>query len=330
VAPNWCRAKVDFPEPAVPTRTISAGRATGISTPLRYVLMALTARRYGAQSMTAPLREVLVKRPGPTFAAAFDDPTNGFRHPVNLPLAQREHDAFADLLARLGATVHTLDAETASPDLIYTFDPLLVTDAGAVPLRSGKPGRRGEEAALEAWTVSAGIPTVGRIEEPGTVDGGDTFWLRPDLLCVGRTLRTNARGARDLAHLVGGDVRIFDLPYWHGASDLLHLLSVVSPVADDLAVVFLSLLPVGLWELLRAMNIQMIEVPQEEFATLGCNVLAIRPGVVVLAEGNPSTRRALEARGCEVHTFEAAEIGLNGSGGPTCLTRPILRETDQR
>jgi N-dimethylarginine dimethylaminohydrolase len=292
--------------------------------------MALTARRYGAQSMTAPLREVLVKRPGPAFAAAFDERANGFLHPVDLPAAQREHDAFVELLTRLGVTVHALEAETASPDLVYIFDPMLVTDRGAIPLRSGKPGRRGEEAALEAWTVGAGIPTLGRIEEPGTVDGGDTLWLRPDLLCIGHTLRTNTAGARRLAELVGGDVRVFDLPYWDGPSNLLHLLSVVSPVADDLAVVFLPLLPVGLWELLQEMGIRMIEVPQEEFPTLGCNVLAVRPGVVVMADGNPVTRAALEATGCEVHTFEAGEIGLNGSGGPTCLTRPILRDTDVR
>lgn len=275
--------------------------------------------------MTAALREALVKRPGPAFGTAFEDPAHGFLRRVDLGTAQREHDAFVDLLARLGVTVHLLDAETASPDLIYAFDPLLVTDRGAIPLRSGKGTRRGEEAALEAWTLAQGIPTLGRIEAPGTVDGGDTFWLRPDLFCIGRTLRTNARGAAALTGMVGGDVRVFDLPYWRGQAELLHLLSVISPVADDLAVVYLPLLPVGLWELLGDLGIQMIPVPDEEFPTLGCNVLAVRPGVLVMAEGNPATRAALEARGCEVHAYEASEIGINGSGGPTCLTRPVLR-----
>jgi dimethylargininase len=285
----------------------------------------LTAKRYGAQSMTAMLREVLVKRPGRAFGAAFEAPAHGFLHPVDLGTAQREHDAFVDLLARLGVTVHLLDAEMDSPDLVYTFDPLLVADRGAIPLRSGKETRRGEEAALEAWTLAQGIPTLGRIEAPGTVDGGDTFWLRPDLFCIGRTLRTNAQGAAALARVVGGDVRIFDVPYWRGQAELLHLLSVISPVADDLAVVYLPLLPVGLWELLGELGIQTVPVPDEEFTTLGCNVLAVRPGVLVMAVGNPVTRAALEARGCEVHTYEASEIGINGSGGPTCLTRPILR-----
>ena len=143
--------------------------------------MLTTDRRFGAQSMTAPLREVLVKRPGPAFGAAFDDPAHGFLHPVDLVRAQREHEAFVDLLAGLGPTVHVLDTEIASPDLVYTFDPLLLTDRGAIPLRPGKPNRAPEPAAIEAWTTAAGIPTVGRIEAPGTVEGGDTFWLRPDL-----------------------------------------------------------------------------------------------------------------------------------------------------
>ena len=280
---------------------------------------------FGAQSMTAPLHDVLVKRPGPAFGTAFDDPAHGFLHRVDLELARREHDAFVETLAGLGPRVHVLETETASPDLVYAFDPLLVTDRGAIPLRPGKANRAGEPDALEAWTQSRGIPTLGRIEPPGTIEGGDTFWLRPDLLCIGRTLRTTDDGARQLANLVGGDVRTFDVPYWHGPADLIHLLSVISPVADDLAVVYLPLLPVGLWSLLGELGIRLIEVPDDEFATLGCNVLAVRPGVVILAAGNPVTQAALVGADCEVHTYPATEIGINGSGGPTCMTRPILR-----
>ena len=284
------------------------------------------ARTFGAQSMTAPLREVLVKRPGPAFGAAFSDPAHGFLHPVDLALARREHERFVEVLARLGPTVHVLDAESASPDLVYTFDPLLVSDRGAIPLRPGKANRQGEPALLEAWTSAAGIPTAGRIEAPGTVEGGDTFWLRPDLFCIGRTLRTNDAGARQLAAIVGGDVRVFDVPYWHGPDELIHLLSVISPVADDLAVVYPPLLPAGLWELLNELGVRQLAVPDEEFPTLGCNVLAVRPGVVIVAEGNPRTAALLAAAGCEVHGYPATEIGLNGSGGPTCMTRPILRD----
>jgi N-dimethylarginine dimethylaminohydrolase len=283
------------------------------------------ARAFGGESMTAPLREALVKAPGAAFGRAFDDPAHGFLHPCDLALARREHAAFAELLSSLGTSVAFLDAETESPDLVYTFDPLLITDRGAVPLRPGKPNRQGEPAAIEAWTREHGIPTIGRIEAPGTIEGGDTIWLRPDLFCIGRTLRTNQSGADQLAALIGGDVRVFDVPYWKGPAELVHLMSVVSPIADDLAVVFLPLLPVGLWQLLRDLRYRLIEVDEDEYPTLGCNVLAVRPGVVILAEANPKVAAALAARGVEVHTFTATEIGVNGSGGPTCMTRPILR-----
>lgn len=278
--------------------------------------------------MVAPLGRALVKRPGASFGRAFEDPALGFLHPVDLPRAQREHDALVSLLTSLRVQVDVLDVESGSADDIYTFDPLLVADQGAIELRGGRASRRVETSILADWMTAHGTPTLGRIEAPGTVDGGDTFWLRPDLLCIGRGLRTNDAGARQLAALAtraGGEARIFDLPYWHGPGQLLHLLSVISPVAHDLAVVYLPLLPVGLWQLLGELGVRLIPVPEEEFATLGCNVLAVRPRVVIVADGNPQIRRALEAAGCEVHVFEAAEIGRNGGGGPTCLTRPILR-----
>ena len=281
--------------------------------------------QYGGQSNTAPLRTALLKPPGAAFGRAFDDPAHGFLHPCNLEVAQREHAAFTDLLASLGTDVLQLDAEIDSPDLVYAYDPLIVTDRGAIPMRPGKPNRMPESAVIEEWTLAHGIPTAGRIEAPGTIEGGDTFWLRPDLFCIGRTLRTNQAGADQLAAVVGGDVRVFDVPYWKGPDELVHLMSTISPITDDLAVVFLPLLPVGLWQLLNELGYRLIEVPEEEYPTLGCNVLAVRPGVVIVAEGNPRTAAALAARGVEVHAYPAFEIGMNGSGGPTCLTRPILR-----
>ncbi len=286
----------------------------------------MSTLRFGAQSMTADLREVLVKRPGPAFGAAFADARHGFLRPVDLPRAQREHDGLRALLERLGVTVHELGAETPSPDLVYTFDPALVTDRGAVLLRSGKPTRRGEEDALAAFFEARGIPVIGRVEAPGSVDGGDTFWLRPDLLCIGRSLRTNRAGAAALAEMVGGDVRVFDVPYASGPGECLHLLSLVSPVAGDLVVAHLPQLPAGLFELLGELGIDIVPVPVEEMPTLGCNVLAVRPRTVIMAEGNPRTERALRDAGCEVHTFAAGEVGVNGGGGPTCLTRPLRRD----
>jgi dimethylargininase len=275
--------------------------------------------------MTTALRDVLMRRPGTDFGAAFDDPAHGFIHPVDLVAALRQHAALGDLLSRLAVTVHVLEEGGQGPDAVYVFDPLLVSDRGAIPLRPGKLTRRGEEAALEQWTLAAGIPSLGRIEPPGTVEGGDTFWLRPDLLCVGRSLRTDRVGVEQLTALVGGRVETFDVPYWHGPGEVLHLLSVISPVADDLAVVYPPLLPAGLHQLLAELGIRTFAVDDVEFDTLGCNVLAVRPGVVILAAGNPRIASALARAGCEVHVLDLTEIGLNGSGGPTCLTRPILR-----
>ena len=249
---------------------------------------------------------------------------DGEKAVARIEAAMHRRDAAA-LLDRLGARVNVLDEDGLGPDSVYVFDPLLITDRGTIPLRSGKPTRRSEEGALEAWTTGPGIPTLGRIEAPGTVDGGDTFWLRPDLLVIGRSLRTNRAGAAQLADIVGGRVEIVDMSYWHGPGEVLHLLSVISPVADDLAVVYPELLPAGLHELLNELGVKTIAVEESEFATLGCNVLAVRPGVVIVASGNPKIAAAMAAAGCEVHTFEASEIGINGSGGPTCLTRPVLR-----
>ena len=284
-----------------------------------------STRLYGAQSMTTPLHDVVVKRPGAAFGAAYDNPAHGFLHPVDLAEAQRQHDAFCQVLADLGVRVHQLDAETESPDLTYTFDSALVTDRGIIGLRSGKPTRQGEAAPMLEWAAGRDIPVLGRLGEGETADGGDTFWLRPDVFCIGRSLRTNMAGAARMTELVGGDVHVFDVPYANGPAECLHLLSVISPIADDLAVVFMPQLPAGLYELLAERCVALVPVPEEEILSQGCNILAVRPGVVVMVEGNPATQRALLDRGCEVHTFPGTEVCINGSGGPTCITRPILR-----
>jgi dimethylargininase len=283
------------------------------------------AKSFGAQSMVSPLRDVLVKRPGPAFARAFGDPAHGFLHPVDIGEARRQHDALRQILIDLGVVVHELEAETDSPDLVYTFDPALVTERGAVLLRPGKPTRREEPQALGGWFAAHEVPIAGAIEPPGTVEGGDTLWLRPDLFCIGRSLRTNSPGAEQLAALVGGEVHIFDVPFANGPGECLHLLSLISPVTERAAVVHLPMLPSGLYELLRDLDFDLIPVPPQEMPTLGCNVLSVRAGLLIMAAGNPITQQALEGRGFEVRTFKADEIGVNGGGGPTCLTRPVLR-----
>lgn len=281
---------------------------------------------YGVHSMVAPLRHVLVQAPTVAFGAAYEDPAHGFLRPVDLEIAQKEHAELCELLGSFGVTVHQLDSETPSPDLVYTYDPALVTDDGVVLLRSGKPNRRGEEDEIGAWCTEHGIPTLGRIETPGTVDGGDIFWLRPDLVCVGRSLRTNQAGIDQLREILPYHLEVFDVPVQGGTAECLHLLSLISLVSDDLAVVDLPLLPSGLYSLLIDLGMKLLDIPRAEVGSLAANVLAVRPGVVVTIEGNSITRRTLEREGVEVHSFAGFEIAWNGSGGPTCLTCPLQRE----
>lgn len=280
---------------------------------------------HGVSSMVSPLREVLVQRPTAAFGSAFDDPDLGYLHPVDLTMARKEHEGLCELLAQLGATVHDLGGDSPSADLVYTYDPTLVTRRGAILLRPGKSTRRGEERVHRAWYDSVGIPIIGEIEAPGTVDGGDVLWLTSDRVAVGRSLRTNQAGIDQLRLLLDEGVHVFDVPYHSGPAACLHLMSALSFVADDLAVVESALLPSGLYRMLADLEVSLIEIPPDESATLGANVLAVRPGVVVVVDGNRGTRAALERHGVEVHAIPGNEIAINGTGGPTCLTRPILR-----
>ncbi len=269
-----------------------------------------------------------MQSPGVAFGAAFDDPAVGFLHPVDLVVAAKQHERFRDILEGLGVAVYELASNHPSPDSVYTYDPSWIAADGAILLRCGKANRLGEEEAHLAFYEREGVPIVGRIEAPGTVDGGDIFYLNDGRACVGRSLRTNRDGARQLVTLLGPGTEIFDVPYDTGPSKCLHLLSVISPVAENLVVVFPPLLPSGLWDMLHEMGYGLIEVPEEEMETLGCNVLAVRPGVVVMLDGNPTTAAGLAAAGVEIHTFDGSEICINGSGGPTCLTRPLKRRQD--
>ena len=272
--------------------------------------------------MTATLRRVLVSAPAlrGDFAAA------GWRRPDPL-LLQRQHDAFCELLEGLGCEVIVAPAPDDLVDAVFPYDPAFVTRAGTIVLQMAKPQRQGEPERLAAACEAAGVPIAGRLSGAARADGGDLFWVDDDTLAAGRGYRTNAEAHRQLAEILareGATLERCDLPHDRGASHVLHLMSVVSPVADNLAVVFEPLAPVPLLELLDTRGIRRIPVDPEEYETIGCNVLAVRPGVVVVANGNPRTRRALEAAGCEVHAYDASELS-KGDGGPTCLTRPLYR-----
>ena len=279
---------------------------------------------YGARSMTDPLRRVLVRAPQPADGARWRE--YGWRAEPNLAAAAAEHEALRELLAAAGAEVIVAEGERGNPDAIYAYDPLLVGDDGAVLLRPGKDGRLGEPGALEADLAQAGVPVAARIEAPGTIDGGDTLWLDRGTLLVGRGYRTNAAGVEQLQRAFpDAAVLSFDLPHWNGHAEVMHLMSLISPLANDLALVYPRLAPVRLLELLAEREIEVVAVPDEEFETMGPNVLALAPRRALALEGNDETRRRMEAAGVDVIVYKGDEISRKGDGGPTCLTRPILR-----
>jgi N-dimethylarginine dimethylaminohydrolase len=274
--------------------------------------------------MSAPLRRVLVRPPQPADARRWRE--YGWRAEPDHGAAAAEHEALRELLEGAGAEVIVATGEAGNPDALYAYDPLLVGASGAVLLRPGKPGRLGEPGALVGDLERAGVPVAARIEAPGTIEGGDTVWLDERTLLVGRGYRTNASGVEQLAAAFPEvEVLSYDLPHWNGEAEVMHLMSLISPLDDDLALVYPRLAPVRLLELLSERGIATVEVPDEEFETMGPNVLALGPRRALALEGNDETRRRMEAVGVEVLTYTGDEISRKGDGGPTCLTRPILR-----
>ena len=287
------------------------------------------AKEYGSQNMFTTLRKVLVKRPDAAFAV--DDPVAWhYTGRPELAVAQQEHDGLVALLSQAGAEVFYHDEpQPEHADAIYAFDPALVTDHGAIMLSMGKAQRRGEEEVMARRFESLGVPILYTLHGEARAEGGDLLWLDHETLAAGLGFRTNAKGLHQLREAltdIGVTVICVDLPYYTGPDACLHLLSLISIVDHDIAVVYPPLLSVPFWQELHRRNFRLITVPDEEFMTMGTNVLALAPGKCLMLEGNPLTQRRLEEAGCTVVTYRGNEISLKAEGGPTCLTRPILRE----
>jgi len=274
--------------------------------------------------MTAPLRRVFVRRPG-TDVSRWRE--YGWLAEPDAARLSAEHEALCDALAQAGAEVVVGEpSPSGNVDSIYVFDPALMSDAGAILLRPGKESRRDEVAAIRADFKANVMPIAAELTAPALAEGGDTLWLDDTTLVVGLGYRTNATGAAQIAvALPAVDVLTVDLPHHRGRGEVLHLLSLISPLDDDLALVYLPLLPVRLVQLLEERGVRMVEVPDEEFESMGCNVLALAPRVGLALDGNPETRRRLEAVGVEVRLYAGEELSRKGDGGPTCLTRPLAR-----
>jgi dimethylargininase len=272
--------------------------------------------------MTAPLRRVFVRRPGGVERWQ----EYGWRAAPDPVRIVEEHEALVAALETAGAEVVVGEPLDAALDAIYVHDPAAVTSGGAVLLRPGKELRQIEVDAIERDFVAAGVDVLARLEAPATAEGGDMLWLDEHTLVVGRGYRTNDTGVEALrTALPGVEVLAVDLPHYHGRDEVMHMLSLISPLADDLAVVYLPLMPVRLVELLDHRGIDFVEVPDDEFETMACNVLALAPRVALTLDGNPETRKRLEAAGVEVHVYAGEELSRKGDGGPTCLTRPLVR-----
>ena len=279
---------------------------------------------FGSASMSGTLRRVLVRPPLAEDAA--NCAAQGWYAAPDQAVAAAEHEAFCSLLEDAGAEVVVSRHDLGNPDAIYTYDPVLVGREGAVLLRPGKEARRGEPAALAPVLESAGVPVAAEIAAPALVEGGDTVWLDGETLLVGVGYRTTEAAVAELERAFPGvEVLAFDLPHWNGAAEVLHLMSFLSPLDRDLALVYPRLAPVRLLRLLAERGIAVVEVPDDEFETQGPNVLALGPRRALALEGNEETRRRMERAGVDVVTYRGDEISRKGDGGPTCLTRPLLR-----
>ncbi len=280
----------------------------------------------------SPLRRVALRPPRAAFGGlariAREWRALHFAGPPDLARADAQFAAFTELVASSGTSIDELPPEEGlTLDSLYVRDASVVTPAGLVLARMGKAARRREPRAQGRAFAALGVPVVGAIAAPGCLEGGDVVWFDERTVAVGRGYRTNDEGIRQFQALVGAGVavHVVPLPHHRGPADVFHLMSVVSPIDADLAVVYSPLLPVPFREWLLARGLTLVEVPDEEFETMGTNVLAVAPRRALLVEGNPVTRARLEAAGAEVLTYDGSEISLKGGGGPTCLTRPLAR-----
>ncbi len=284
-------------------------------------------------SETGPLLSVLLKHPREAWGDAGTVRRQwralNYAGEPDLGRALEEYDAFVAILRESVPDVRLLPPDSRTGlDSIYIRDAAVATERGLVLCRMGKPERRGEPEALGDFCRAEGLPILGAIDAPGTLEGGDVLWLDARLLAVGRGYRTNVEGIRQLREILAGlgvEVVEVPLPHWKGPGDVMHLMSLLSPVAPRTVLAYSRLLPVPAREWLIDLGVRLLEVAEAEFPTMGGNVLALDAGRCLALDGNPLTRKILESAGLDVVTYRGLEISAKGAGGPTCLTRPLRR-----
>ena len=290
--------------------------------------------KFGVASMTAPLKEVALRRPGNSLLKADPKAWNYGEH-FNPSEIENEYECFVLALKKFGVDIHwILGDDLSNADSVFAYDASLMTPRGVILMSLGKEKRRGEEALHKSFYNSKGIPIIGQVESPGTAEAGDTLWLDDTTVVIGKGFRTNDLGAeqiRGILNAIGIKCYIFDLPFYHGKSACLHLMSIISMVDTKAALVCETLLPVGLWKLLNEKNINIICAPENEFYesdTLSTNVLALAPGECLMLDNLPDTEKVLRNADIKVTTFHAPALCIGCEGGPTCLTRPLFRDAD--
>jgi N-dimethylarginine dimethylaminohydrolase len=290
-------------------------------------------KRFTHQSEYGHIESILIKRPEDAFIS--QDKINaewedlGFLQAPDLNGALSEYHFFESILSSVIPEIHRLPPNsTVTLDSIYCRDAAIITDHGLILCRMGKQQRLYEPLAIQEYCINNNILVLGEIYEPGTLEGGDVAWIDEQTLAVGHTYRTNKDGILQLKTLLDPldiEVVVVDLPHYRGPSDVFHLMSIFSPIDRDLAVVYSPLMPIAFRNKLLDLNFYLIEVPDEEFESMGCNVLAISPRNGIIPEGNPKTAELMRKAGCNVHSYPGKDISIKGGGGPTCLTRPLKR-----
>ena len=279
---------------------------------------------WSTPDMVSKLEHVLVRTP--TTVGNFVADAQ-WREPDRDALV-REHSEFINLLSSLGCTVHTAQAVDGLVDAVYMHDPMIMTPHGAILLQMGKRVRQPEPAQIRKDLERIGVPILGELTGSAIADGGDKVWLDAKTLLIGHGYRTNGEGIAQIRKMLapyGVEVHAFDLPHFQGPDAVLHLMSVLSPISQDRAVVYEPLAPIRLLEFLKSRNITWLTVNDTEVHTQGANILTVEPNVVVLAAGNPEIEGKLRKAGVTVHIFNGANVAVKGDGGPTCLTAPLLR-----
>ena len=288
---------------------------------------------YSCHNMVNPIKKIILKHPKDAFK---DQDTinkqfsrlNYFEAP-NFNKAISDYDKFVGLLISFDIELHFLPKDNStSIDSIYTHDPCVVSNNGVILCNMGKKSRLAEPNTMEEYFKSIQLPILGRIKAPGTLEGGDVVWIDEKTIAVGEGYRTNKEGIKQLKHLLSDQVEnviSVPIPHWSGPEDCLHLMSNISPIDHNIFLVYSRLLPVPFRKYLLDRNIELIDVPDEEYESMGCNVLAVAPRKVIMINGNLITKQLLEKKEIEVYTYDGAEISIKGAGGPTCLTRPFVR-----